>query len=93
MMDIAIIATDLALYFKLVFLFILRTRITITMTIIINTIDPIDLICSVCQAQVLCYETVILTAILGVRYSHSHCIHETLKSRGEDWLSKIQVTG
>ena len=51
MMDIAIIATDLALYFKLVFLFILRTTITITITItmtviITNAIDPIDLICS-----------------------------------------------
>lgn len=48
MMDIAIIATDLALYFKSVFLLILR--ITRTMVIIItNTIVSIDLIYSVSQ--------------------------------------------
>lgn len=43
MMDIAIIATDLALYFKLVFLLILRLRIAIAMVITIrNIIAPSD---------------------------------------------------
>lgn len=60
------------------------------MTIIINTIDPIDLICSVYQAQLLCYGTVTLTTTPGVRYSHPHCIHETLKSREKVWLSRVR---
>lgn len=43
MMDIAIIATDLALYFKLVFLLILRIRIAIAMIITVrNIIAPSD---------------------------------------------------
>lgn len=68
MMDIAIIATDLALYFKLVFLAILRTRITITMNVMVtNTVVSNDLLCTVPRAHHLRCGALTLSASLGVR--------------------------
>lgn len=48
MMDIAIIATDLALYFKLVILLILRIRVAIAMIITIRNITVPSDSCVLC---------------------------------------------
>lgn len=73
MMDVAIIATDLALYFKSVFLFILRITIA-TIIIITSTVVPIDLLWTLCQAPRLCYGPLTRTTTLGVRYCYSNCV-------------------